>query len=286
MRDEALQRALREAKARVVIGVRSNQPEVNIERRVWLDRFVQGTGRPKGHITTLYDDSSRAVRVESGVQALGPVPDSFSLLMARALRPAVRRSFEKISWLQKIDESSWTARWLNTGAQSPFRVINANDLIDTNKQLPRQLAGGRLVLVTTGLAESDWHRTPLTIWTGESAAPIQIQAQAMAQLLDGRSVSEMAPKGLRMALFTIACLAGLVGWYRGSGWHIAGTLLALAALFLVDAMIYSWYNLAMPLVPAVIVWLLGETAGRNLRRVLSWEERHGQQWPLPEAELS
>ena len=282
-KDQALQRSLREAKGRVVLGIRGSGADVIAERRVWLDRFIAGTGRPTGHITTLYD-GARAVRVDSGVQAIGAVPDSFSLLMARALRPTVERDFGNISWLQKVDDSGLFSRFLNLDSQSPFLVLSAASLIDNTKPLPTSQLRGRLVLVTTGLAEMEWHRTPLTIWTGETYAPIQIQAQAIAQLLEGRSTSAMSPRGLRMGLFTLACLAGLIGWYRGPGWHIPGTLLALGIILALDAMLYSSYGLTLPLVPALLLWLLGEIAGRNLRRVLGWEERYGHRWPLPEAE--
>ena len=92
------------------------------------------------------------------------------------------------------------------------------------------------------------------------------------------------PVTLRLALFRLACLAGLVGWFRGPGWHIPGTLVAIAALRFLDGMAFSWRGLAFPLIPALIVWLMGEIAGRNLRRILNWEEQHGHPWPLEESD--
>lgn len=282
-RDQALQRALREAKARVVFGVRTTDAQTTVERRVWLDRFVAGTGRSVGHITTLYDEQlARAVAVDSAAQAMGSVPDSFSLLMARALRPNVQRNFGQIAWLQRVDDTGWLSRWINLSAQQPFRVLYTDDFNDEVRQGTNRLVTGRLVLVTTGLAEIERHRTPLTVWTGEEVAPVQLQAQAIAQLLDGRGVFTLEPRALRLMLFALACLAGLVGWYRGPGWHIPGTILALLILIGADALVYSWYNLLLPIIPALAVWLLGETAGRGLRRIMRWEERHGQRWPIEE----
>lgn len=281
LKDQALQKSLREAKSRVVVGMRSTTIEVNAERRVWLERFLKGTGRNFGHVTTLYDEGlGRAVAVDSGAQAIGAVPDSFALLLARALRPEVRREFGSIAWLQKVEDSGWLGRVFNTGGQQPFTTLYAEDLLDATKSPPTRQLAGRLVLISTGLAEIERHRTPLTLWTGETLAPIQIQAQAIAQLLDQRFVSEIPTRTLRLGLFALACLAGFIGWYRGPGWHIPGTILTLAALTAIDALAYSWRDLALPLVPALIVWLLGETAGRCLRGILNWEESHGQHWPI------
>ena len=282
-KDQSLQRALREAKSRVVIAARTNSSESNPERRTWLERFIAGTGRPVGHITTLYDEGmGRAVAIDSGVQAIGRVPDSFALLMARALRPEVRRDFSDIAWLQKVDDRGWLSRLFNTGGQQPFRMLFADDLLDTTKQVPTRALAGRLVLVTTGIAEIERHRTPLTLWTGESLAPVQIQAQAIAQMLDRRAITGIDSRTTRLALFALACAAGLIGWFRGPGLHIVGTLIAVVALIAIDAMAYSMRDLALPLVPALIVWLFGEAAGRSLRGILNWEERNGLKWPLDE----
>ena len=68
-------------------------------------------------------------------------------------------------------------------------MLFADDLIDTTKQMPTRALAGRLVLVTTGIAEIERHNTPLTLWTGEALAPIQIQAQAIAQIIDRRGIN-------------------------------------------------------------------------------------------------
>lgn len=280
-KDAALQKALREAKSRVVVGVRSTGSELGAERRAWLNRFIAGTGRTAGHISTIYDEGQlRAVRIDTEALAVGPLPNSFALLMARTLRPETRPDYGAIAWLQKVDDSGWFTRFINLGAQQPFRTLYADDLLDNTKTLPTRQLAGRLVLVTTGIAEIERHRTPLTSWTGEALAPVQIQAQAIAQLLDRRWVGDVSPRTLRLGLFALACLAGLVGWLRGPGLHIPGTLLALSVIVAIDAAAFSWRDLALPLLPALIVWLLGEAAGRCLRHILNWEERHGQPWPI------
>ncbi len=282
-KDQLLQRAIREAKARVVIAARTSSSESNLERRAWLDRFVSGTGRPVGHITTLYDEGlGRAVSVDSGAQVAGKVPDSFALLMARMLRPEVRRDFSDIAWLQKVDDRGTFSQFLNFGGQQPFRMLFADDLLDNTKQVPTRSLAGRLVLVTTGIAEIERHKTPLTLWTGEALAPIQIQAQAIAQFLDRRAINGIDSRTTRLALFSLACAAGLIGWFRGPGLHIVGTLIAIVALIAIDGLAYSMRDLALPLVPALIVWLLGEAAGLSLRGVLNWEERYGFKWPIEE----
>jgi CHASE2 domain-containing sensor protein len=278
--DEALQKVLREAKARVVIGVRNDGSAVTPERRAWINAFIAGTGRQAGHISSIYDDGQgRVVRVEEPRPTAGNQANSFALLMARALRPETIADRGPIAWLQRVDEDRWLTQYMSLGGQQPFRTLYGEEILDGHKSLPPRQLSGRLVLITTGLAEIERHRTPLTSWTGEALAPIQIQAQALAQMLDRRSVGEVAPHTLRLGLFTLACFAGLVGWYRGPGWHIPGTLFALAMLVMIDALVFSWREVALPIVPALIVWLLADVAGRSLRHINDWEELHGQ--PLP-----
>lgn len=279
VKDQALQRTLREAKARVVFGVREEASGASAERRAYSDRFIAGTGRAVGHIASLYE-GDRVVRFDSGALALSRTPDSFAVLMARALRPEVRRNFGRIAWLQKVDPNGWVTRWVNVAAQHPFRMFYGEEIIDNPKTLPVRALAGRLVMITSGFSDVERHRTPLTVLSGEAVPAIQVQAQAAAQLLDGRTVGDMPARTTRLMLFTLALLAGIVGWYRGLRTSIAGWLLALVALVVADVFAYSWLALTLPAVQMIAAWFLGEAAGRGLRRILVWEEANGRPWPI------
>lgn len=279
IKDQQLQRALREAKARVVIGLRQRGAGSLVERRGYTDRFISDTGRPAGHISTFYE-GDRAMRTDSGAQTRSNVPDSFALLMARAIRPELQRNVGPIAWLQRIEPGGIVSRVLNVGAVSPFRVLYASELLDSTKPMPTRQLAGKLVIVTTGLAEVERHRTPLTIWTGETMAPVQVQAQAIAQLLDGRTFDDLQPSNTRIALFALACAAGFVGWVRGPGWGFGSAGIALLVLVAIDVIIYAWSGSMLPMVMIVLLWMLGQAAGRSLKGILAWEERHGQPWPV------
>lgn len=281
VKDLTLQRALREAKARVILGVREEQGEVGQEQRAWSERFAAGTGRAVGHIASIYE-GSRVVRYDSGALALSRTPDSFATLMARALRPEVRRNFGRIAWLQKVDGDGWLSRWINLGAQQPFPLLYGEEIIDNVKALPPRALSNKLVVVTSGFAEVERHRTPLTAWNGEAVPAAVVQAQAIAQLIDGRTVTELQPRTSRLLLFWIAAFAGIIGWYRRPGYNIGGWALALAAVVVADLFAYGWFGLTLPAVQALVVWILGEAAGRSLRRILRWEEAHGRRWPIEE----
>ncbi len=282
VKDASLQRALREAKARVVFGVRDEAGGGNPERRAFSDRYIAGTGRAVGHIASLYE-GDRVTRYDSGALALSRTPDSFAVLMARALRPEVRRNFGRIAWLQKVDPNGWVTRWVNVAAQQPFRLFYGEEIVDNTKALPVRALAGRLVMISSGFSEVERHRTPLTVMTGEAVPAIQVQAQAVAQLLDDRGVGELPPRTSRMLLFTLAVLAGIVGWYRGLRTSILGWLAALVALIAVDVFAYSWLGLVLPAVQMIVAWFLGEAAGRSLRRILAWEETNGRPWPLEDS---
>jgi CHASE2 domain-containing sensor protein len=281
VKDLALQRALREAKARVVLGVREEQGEAAREARAWSDRFLAGTGRAVGHVAALYE-GDRVTRTDSGVLALSRIPDSFATLMARAQRPGVQRNFGRIAWLQKVDPDGWLSRWINLGAQQPFRLLYGEEIVDNTRALPARALANRLVVVTSGFAEIERHRTPLSALSGEAVPAAVIQAQAIARQLDGRSVGELQPRTTRLMLFWVAALAGIVGWYRRAGFAIGGWLVAIAALILADLIAYGWFGVSLPAVQALLIWLLAEAAGRSLRRVLRWEEANGRRWPIEE----
>lgn len=285
VKDLTLQRALREAKARVVFGVREDLQGVNQQGRIWSEKFIAGTGRAVGHIASLYE-GSRVVRYDFGALALSRTPDSFATLMARAQKQEVRRNFGRIAWLQKVDYDGWFTRWFNLGAQQPFRLFYGEEIADNAKALPPRALSNRLVLITSGFAEIERHRTPLTAWSGEAVPPAQIQAQAIAQLLDGRTIADLPPRTSRMLLFTIAALAGIFGWYRRAGLSIGGWLLALVTLIVADVLAFSWLGLSLPALQAIVTWFLSEAAGHSLRRLLRFEEAHGRPWPIDEVDAT
>lgn len=283
-RDEALQRALREAKAQVVIGVRPDTIVPGSDRWRWTEQFMQGTGRRIGHISAIRE-GDRVVGFDAPELAMGRIPDSFATLMARAQSPTVRTSFGPIAWLQRVDDSSFFSRIFNIAGQQPFRVLYADDLLDSSKPSPTRLLVNKLVIVTSGLGEIDGRlRTPLTAWSNETVAPIQVQAQAIAQLVDGRTAGALPARTNRTLLFAIACIGGLVGWYRSRGWNIGGLVLSILFLLVLDSAFYAWFNIQLPVVEGVAVWVLAEIAGRQLRRILQWEEAYGKPWPIPGTE--
>jgi CHASE2 domain-containing sensor protein len=282
-KDQALQRALRDAKSRVVLGVRPDRGELSVDRRAWVNRFLTETGRAKGHITAI-QEGARVVRVDGGELAIGPIPDSFATLMARARLPDTPRLFGPIAWLQKVDDASVFSRFLNIGGQQPFRVLYADDLLDATKPLPTRQLANKLVIVTSGLGELDGRiTTPLTAWTRETVAPIQVQAQAIAQLVDGRTAGDLPARTSRLLLFALACLGALAGWYRSRGWNIGAAVLTLLVLFVLDSVFFAWFNINLPLVEGLVTWILGEIVGRQMRRILQWEERYGQPWPIDQS---
>ena len=102
-----------------VIGVALPTTSASAEQSSGASGSIASSRAPAGRTATSRRSTTRAAapsRSNPACRRLGPVPDSFALLMARALRPEVRRNFGSISWLQKVDESGWFSRCLNLGA--------------------------------------------------------------------------------------------------------------------------------------------------------------------------
>src|SRR5262249_9783739 len=153
------------------------------DQRLWQSRFIAGTGRGVGRMSVL-GENGRVVRFDSEAYALSRIPDSFAVLTARSMGSEIHPDFGRIAWRRRVDEGGLLRRVLDLGGQQPFPILYADELLDSAKPVQAGRLAGRLVLVTSGFSELKRYRTPLTAWTGESLAPIQIQAQAIAQLLD------------------------------------------------------------------------------------------------------
>jgi adenylate cyclase len=139
---------------------------------------------------------------------------------------------------------------------APFRTIAA-ELPD----YPEDAVRGRIVLVGTDLPFRERYRTPLIPAIGERAgtlSSLQIQAQAIAQLIDHRLVTTLGPVA-SLVLATIATLLGMllpladVGRWRKA----AAALLLLAGLWLASGLAVRFVGIDIPLFASVFCFLIG-----------------------------
>ena len=130
---------------------------------------------------------------------------------------------------------------------TPFAVVRGQDLIAAardaaapdNAALLAKLKD-RIVLVGSNVAFSDQRSTPLGVRGGEKMPGVLVQAQMVAELVDGRQVSELSrheTQALVVGMWGTGCLLSWLASRRGfkfSRW-------TLGAIFLVavDVIIFA-----------------------------------------------
>jgi CHASE2 domain-containing sensor protein len=117
----------------------------------------------------------------------------------------------------------------------------------------------------------DRHRTPFSVWAGDEMLGLMIHGQITAQLLDGRSYSELGPTAARALVIALALTGFALGWiFWRQRLDLTGRTIATVALVVVDALAYSQLRIILPFTLALTAWLIGVAGGHHLRSLVSW----------------
>ena len=158
---------------------------------------------------------------------------------------------------------------------TPFAIVRGQDLIaaardpsaSDNAMLLAKLKE-RIVLVGSNVAFSDQRSTPLGVRGGEKTPGVLVQAQMVAELVDGRQVSELSwheTQALVVSMWAAGCLMSWLASRRGfkfSRWTFG-------AIFLVavDVVIFARWRLVLPFTLGMAAWILGVTAGQFITQM-------------------
>ncbi|NKB17774.1 MAG: hypothetical protein HC770_06300 [Pseudanabaena sp. CRU_2_10] len=100
---------------------------------------------------------------------------------------------------------------------------------------------------------------------------LMIHGHITAQLLDGRSYSELDATSTRVLVGALALLGFLLGWiFWAQRLDLTGRSIATVALVAVDALVYSQLRIILPFTVALTAWLIGVAGGHHLRAVVAW----------------
>lgn len=256
--DEELTDAIKNAKAKVVVGAADERADLQPFQREFQSAFLAATGRPVGYLN-LHHDPGGVVRFASPPAPGGAFPKSFARLIAEEGGAAgVSDSGRPIAWLDDADDRS-----------PAFLSLPAQDLV-ADPDLGVRLKG-HLVLVGGDFPLRDRHRVPLTVMTGNEVSGLSIHAQILAGMLEPRrAFSELSLANARLLLVSLAAVGFAIGWQLGRSrfaryatWGVAsGVLLA------IDAICYRQLRIVMPFSLAAVAWFAGLMAGRFLRNGL------------------
>jgi CHASE2 domain-containing sensor protein len=255
-KDDALIAALREAKAKVVVGA-IDEPRAKGRVKSFQATYLERIRRPVGHIYFYAHHNPLVISDQVVRQMADPLDKhdhqaSFAkqVLDAVGAYPEFKSTY--ISWLLEPRDGSET-----------FQSLPAEQVLGRDgAQLPvKDMLKGKIVLIGGNFTDRDQHLLPLSV-VGDARHPgLFIHAQIVAQALDGRSLAVL---GFRWELALLAIAAAL-GYAMGRRMKQILLVLELgAALVLVLVAVTAFWvaNLILPYTAILLAGFTGMFVGR------------------------
>lgn len=285
--DARLLEALREAKARVVLGsVDARIANIPAESLAIQAEFLKAAARPYGHLMlgrkeNLLASHDSVVRYVAQPDAAGvrrpeaavaggtrgaaseaeASPEAFVDVLAAAAGIAAKPGVRLISWLRPPDAQTDLFTTLALPRHSPDAVRPALDGLFQPSW--RELLKDRVVLIGATMIDRDQHTTPLSVLDRSQMAGVLIQAQALAQRLDGnRDVQEIPIWMVALVAGVVALSCFLVSRHTGLNPHglfygLLGVVLIGTASFLT----FWLWRIDIPSIALATAWALGGAGG-------------------------
>lgn len=271
-KDSQLLDALRQARAKIVLGSVDGRIPLRQERRDYLARFLGDAGAINGYLNLRYeiDGVVRAEAEPDEKAAAGAKEGSregFAAAIAKVAGAKTEQDSRRIAWLGKPPDDS-----------EAFLVVPAGPLLaaasdatasDGERRLAQMLVTqlkGRVVLIGGDLPDhTDRHPTPLSKLSGEPMPGVVIHAHLVAQFLDGRRLHHVRPE-VELVLLLVLSIAGVL---LGTRYHRSAVTMGSLPMLLfaaVDAIIFTQLRTIMPFAAAALAWLGGVICGR----ILGW----------------
>ena len=261
--EDALIAAIRRCRAKVVVAAADERLQLTPAQSERQFAFISAVGRPAG-FANLATERDWVVRFKAQTAPGSRFQRSFAELLAEAagVTPDVRH--RRIAWLREPADGSDT-----------FLTIPAETLLlaadEPLPQAARAALKDKVVILGGVLPDVDQHLTPLTSRSGETMPGALIHAHMLAELIDGRSVSqlEVDSPALRLGLAFLAGFGFLIGWrYRLKRKGILLSSLATIVILALDTLAFWQLRIIMPIVLALLAWFIGEFTGHWLGKWL------------------
>ena len=242
------------------------------EQKQFQSQFLGKSGKKAGYISFDYDQNDFVVRHRSIEPDNPDFPLSFSELLAKAFKPTACVCSTRIAWLATPLADTQT-----------FKRFSAREILTTDttpgSPLAEQLTN-RVVLIGTDVPNEDRWRTPLFFDSTRTVPGVEVHAQLVAELLDGRHIYELDRRAERFVICLLIAVSCYATWRLRStrrqlaSWRIAEIPVswgALTILFLaVDALVYSQLHVSLPFTVCIAALFVGVTIGHHMRRVRDW----------------
>jgi adenylate cyclase len=261
--EDVLIDAIRRSRARVVLAVADERLQLTPVQSERQSAFIAAAGCAAG-FANLATERDWVVRFKAQAAPGSRFAKSFAELLAEAAGVTPDMSHRRIAWLRQPADGSDT-----------FLTIPAETLLlaagDPMLAAARASLKDKVVILGGVLPDVDQHLTPLTSRGGETMPGALIHAQILAELVDGRSVTqlEVGSPLLRLGLAFLTGFGFLIGWrYRLRRKGILLSSLATIVILVLDTLTFWQVRIIMPIVLALLAWFIGEFTGHWLGKWL------------------
>ena len=272
-KDVKLISALRNAKTKVILGALDSRG-ASVESLSEQEAFLSAIGRPAGHLFFATEENlltlgDQAVRFMLPADSRPPSRPAFSQLLAEVDGEKLKPSSNLIFW--RHPPAMGGADLFQRFTVEAHRDRNGSTLGTILPDAWKGAFAGKIVLIGGAFSDRDRHLTPLSIATGARIPGIQVHAQILAQLREGKSVFTMH---WAVELFAVAAVAGL-GFFSARRWRLSGdgwrtSFLALLALVALGIGFFWAFRLILPSATLSYAWLLGLLGGNRA----DWASAH------------
>lgn len=250
---QALIDAIKKARTPVVIAAIDDRATSFKQNSLsYQDEFIKASGAKTGHAFFARDFGKMKIS-ETVVRYIGdPADKSLAAVLANLDKPRKVPRSPYIAWLvQPADGDLFPT----------FRVPRHAPGAGPDIVLPprwRAALKDKIVLIGGEFGDRDRHLTPLSIWDNTPVPGVTIQAQILAQFLDGRTVVEM-PLAYEFTLLALAALSGFLISYRLPSkrydWALYGA--GIVVLVITGIGLFWAYSIILPTTTLLFAWTAG-----------------------------
>lgn len=255
--------AINTAKAPLVFGaIDARVRGFRDENLQYQEDFISKTGRDAGHVffARQYEKLKIGDQVVRYMGERSPAPphrESFARLLA-----------EKAGAVLPKPETSYIA-WLLPPSGSDlfplFRVPRHRPGSGPDAVLPpswRAALKGRIVLVGGDFVNRDKHLTPLSVIDNAKMPGVMVQAQILAQWLDGRSIRAF-PYYYEMIILGMVCFLGFLfsRQWQIKRYDLLLYVVGIFVLMVLGIVLFSFFSIIAPSTTLFFAWTFGVTGG-------------------------
>lgn len=235
----------------------------------YQERFIKATGRDAGHVFFARQED----QLKIGDQTVRYFGDSSDKWPRKSFTETIAHKAGAASFDPVTPYIAWVLPPEgNDDLFTLFRVPRHAPGGNPDAVLPpswRTALKGKIVLIGGDFVDRDRHLTPMSVWDGAKMPGVLVQAQILAQLLDGRAIHMFAWQYEALLLAIVAFIGFLFTYRSGTkryDWvlYVCG----LGALIVLGIVLFYAFSIIAPTTTLFFAWTLGVTGGHYIPKLL------------------